>query len=92
MVQKGEKPHPREKLRNRGTKKSEKGRIKCEKYKQAQAAISVQKFKRKSYRRRKTIPLNDRSNKDFGYEERVQRKASRRKESQEDEHWRNWCN
>jgi len=77
MAQKGKKPqknptHTRSsETRER---RSEEEELECEKYKQTQAVISGQKVERKSYRRRKTIPLNDRKKEDFGFEERVQRK------------------
>jgi len=77
MTQKGKKPqknptHARSS--ETGERRSEEEECECEKYKQTQAVISVQKVERKSYRRGKTVPLNDRSDEDFGREERVQRK------------------
>ncbi len=78
MMQRGRNPRktlPTREVQRRGERRNEKEEHECEKNKQTQAVISVQKIKRKSHRRTKTIPLNYRIDKGLGCEERVQRKA-----------------
>ena len=58
-------------VKKRGKRRNEKEMREYEKNKQIQAGISVQKVKRKSHRRRKTIPLNDQIDEGLGCEERV---------------------
>jgi len=49
--EKPRKPYPREKVQKTGEQRNAKEERECEKYKQTQAVISVQKIERKSYRR-----------------------------------------
>jgi len=58
----------------KGERRNEKKERECKKNTQTQTIISVQKVKRKSHRRRKTIPLNDQIDEGLGCEERSQRR------------------
>jgi len=87
MTQKGRNPRktlPTREVQRRGERRNEKEERECEKNKQTQAVISVQTIKRKSHRKRKTIPLNDRVDESLGCEERMQRELREEGEQSEE--------
>jgi len=66
-------PHAR-KFRRQGNKEMRRKSANARNINIPRQLYQYKMFERKSYGRRKIIPLNDQSDEDFGCEERVQRK------------------